>query len=448
MSASDLAAVHTDIHHVRDGNGDYYPTQAGVELRAGPLDGPRSLIERCAPANAQFVYALAGSTLAYSSSNCRRGSRPTVIIRDLAAGKVERTFVQPVDIQSVSSIRLAGPFVGWITKPVFPPVRVEPAEIVVMDLRTGRQVLELPFVDSGPGTFALQADGKIAFTSPLGLGWASPSGAPGGRFGVITPFSARPPAPHLLPGVPNGYVPGGGLVIAGNRIAFTQATHDACTNASGLNYNLVVSDLAGHMATIGPAGFAGGISQNGFDGTNITWSNFTYVGGQAPTIELQNLASEPPTPIANPPRCPRLVPALARLSLPHGGEVTAAGRLRVRLRCLQPGTRQTLDDCEGDLFLSRPGRSACTFPQPVGPPARALLGTVPNSELALGDYGLDTVSLPITETQSLSIDLTKAALRRVRAGSPLYAVLDWCDPAAPFITKPIARLHLTLHNGP
>ena len=76
------------------------------------------------------------------------------------------------------------------------------------------------------------------------------------------------------------------------------------------------------------------------------------------------------------------------------------------------------------------------------------LGIVPNSELGPGDYDLDTVWLPITETQSLSIDLTKAALRRVRAGSPVHAVLDWCDPAAPFITKPIARLYLTLRNGP
>jgi hypothetical protein len=219
-----------------------------TEAFAGPLGGEFEQLSRCG--DSSFLRDLRRvdvSGEAVVLARCRDG-RYEWLVRDYA-GPVP--VEQPLPGQPSGGLRIAGRHVAALEE----RTPDTPNGIAVYDRITARVVYRVPAARTPHGihSFALQSDGKVAFTyatdTELKVAWASPS----------------EPVPHDVP-LPRG--PVYQLQLAGDRIAYQAGNPDGPGEVG-------VSDLAGRRRTVAVDGEGGYLAEAfDFDGERIAWWSY------------------------------------------------------------------------------------------------------------------------------------------------------------------------------
>lgn len=112
-------------------------THHGPQLAVGPPQGPFAKVRGCGEV-AGTPAALDGGRVAYLARPSGCLDEEAIVVRD-AAGALERVVTVPPDDRSMRRLELHGDFLAYAVDYVF-----SPAPVVVVDLRTGARVTELP----------------------------------------------------------------------------------------------------------------------------------------------------------------------------------------------------------------------------------------------------------------------------------------------------------------
>ena len=303
-SSTHLVVLHDDTAFYGYGK-DADGHTVALELRGAPFGSPPRTILRCEPEDSGYAdwerlsFAVAGRTVAYGPAPCPDSDPASIAVHDVETGQLLTALVQPSGTTAITDLRLVERYVAWVRHFGLPGFSDTITELVVADLASGIEVLRLrerSEIPSAPKGLALQDDGKVAFV--VDTPGRADSGDPG-RLAWASPVDALV---HVLPIGPGYFYQ---LAIAGDRIAFVQNLDDACGTNRGDRHAVALSDLAGRVSIVGPAGEYGRLTPAGFDGRRITWLRYPLwprprtLGG----IYFQDLEHHRPRPQRRPPPC-------------------------------------------------------------------------------------------------------------------------------------------------